>query len=133
RTTGAGRLWLDPDGPERVMLPAVAGWRAVPGFGPDLELLVQDLPALAERDAEGVVLVPVPAHRGLDHEPPAAEPVQRGQVLRGGQRVPQRADQSPGDEPDPGGGGGDRAEQDQRAGPRGGRVLVAGQRVGPRI
>src|ERR1700742_1822479 len=31
-TTGAGRLWLDRDGPERVMLPAMAHWRAVPGF-----------------------------------------------------------------------------------------------------
>src|SRR5690242_8058181 len=85
RATRAGGRWLDPDGAERVVLPVMVHWRATPGFGPDLELLVQDLAALAERDAERVVLVPVPAHGGLHDEPPAAQPVQRGQVLRAGQ------------------------------------------------
>src|SRR5690242_13064368 len=130
---GPGRLRFHPYRTERVAFPAVLHRRAPPGSSPDRELLVQDHPALGERDAQGGVLVPVPAHRGLDHEPPAAQPVQRGQLLRAGQRVPQRADQRAGDQPDPGGGGGDRAEQDERARPRRGRVLVAGQRVVPRV
>ncbi len=45
--------------------------------------------------------------------------------------MPQRADDRPGDQPDPRGGRGDRAEQHHRARPGRGRVLVAGQRVVP--
>jgi hypothetical protein len=116
-----------------IVVSLVGHRRAAPGLRPDLELLVEDLSAPLERHAECGVLVPVPAHRRLHHQPPAAQPVQGGQVLGAGQRMPQRADQRARHQPEPRRRRGHRAEQDQRARPGRRGILVAGQRVVPRV
>ena len=115
------------------MRPGKTGRGFAPQHRPGRQVLVQQRAPLAERDAERLVLVRQPGHGRLHDQAPAAEQVQRTQLAREEQRVPQRGDDGAGHQADPLGHRGDRGQQDQRAGPGGGRVLVAGQGVLARV
>src|SRR5262249_53749207 len=67
------RLRLDPHVAEPVMPPAKAHGGGGPGSRPNLELLVENVTSALERDAQRLVLIPVPADRGLHDEPAVAE------------------------------------------------------------
>ena len=96
-------------------------------------MLVEQRASGGERDTERGVLRLVPAHGGLDHEAPLGEQIERREVLREQERMPQRRDDRRRGEPEPRRGGGDRREEDERAGPRHRRVLVSGKRVVARV
>ena len=90
-------------------------------------------PLGVERNPERVVLGSVPAHGRLHDQPSPRQEIERGQVLRQQQRMPERRDDRAGHQPEPGGHGRDGREQHERTRPGRHRVLVAGQRVIPRV
>ena len=90
-------------------------------------------PRLRERNAERLVLVAVPAHGRLHDEASLREQVERAELAREQQRMPQRCDHRARGEPQPRRRSGDRRQQDERARPRHRRILVARERVVARV
>ena len=133
RPVRAPGLRLEVDVLVGVVLAGERGGRVAPEPLPRGELLVEQGAAPAERDAERLVLVPVPADGRLHDEAALGEQVERAELAREQQRVPQRRDHGAGGEPQAGRHGGDRREEDERARPRHRRILVPRHRVVARV
>ena len=133
RPVGPPRLRLEVDVLEGVVLAGERRRRVAPEAFPRCEVLVEQGAALAERDAERLVLVTVPAHRRLHDEAALREEVERAELAREQQRMAQRRDHRAGGEPEPRRRGGDRREQHERARPRHRRILVSRHRVVARV
>ena len=130
---GAQWLRLEPHVLERVEPPRERHRRRLPGRLPRGQVLVEQRAAVGEGDAERAVLGLVPADGGEDDEAAPGEEVERREILREQQRVPERRDDRGRGEPERRRRGGDRREEDERARPRHRRVLVAGERVVARV
>ena len=85
------RLRLEVDVLVGVVLAGERGGGVAPEPLPGGEMLVEQRTALAERDAERLVFVPVPADGRLDDEAPLGEQVERAELAREEQRVAQAA------------------------------------------
>ena len=118
---------------EAVVGAGEGGGRVPPEHLPGGEMLVEKSAAGSPGNAEGLVLRLVPAHDRLDDEPSLGEQVERRKLLREQQWVPERHDDRSGDQPQPSGRRGDRAEQYHRAGPGSRRILVSRERVVARV
>ena len=92
-------------------------------------MLVEEVTARAEGDAEGLVLRVVPADGGQHHEPPLGEQIERSELAREQQRVAERRDDRACDEPQARRCRSDAREQHERAGPGRRGILVPRQRV----
>ncbi len=103
---------------ERVVLAREARGRVPPERLPRGEVLVEQPPSALERHAECLVLLAVPAHGRLHDQSPLGEEVERPELAREQERMPQRREHGERAEPDPRRRCGDRREQDERAGPR---------------
>ena len=99
RPVGSVRSWLEPDVREGEARPVVADRVGPPGTRKDVQLLVEDLAALAERHSEGAVLAPTPADGGQHDEPTLGQQVERPELLGEQQRMPKRRDDRAGDDP----------------------------------
>ena len=128
------RLRLEVDLVEPVVRPRERRGRVAPEDPPGREVLVEQLAAPLERDAERLVLGPVPAHRRLDDQPPLREEVERRKLLREQERMAERA-RSPraAIETEASRRGGHRGQQEEGGGPGRARVLVSRQCVLARV
>ena len=129
RPVPAEGLGLQVDVVEAIVVARKARRRVAPEHAPGLQVLVEQTAAFAERHAERAVLVSVPAHGWLDHQPALGQQVERGELMGEQQRMAQRRDDRRADHPDARRRRGDGAHQHHAVRPRRGRVLVAGRRV----
>ena len=124
---------LEVDVVERVVLTVEARGRLGPDGLPRSKVLVEQSAALPELDAERLVLLFVPAHCRLHDEPTLGEDVERAELARKYERMPQRRDDCAGSESHSRRRSGDRRQEDQGRRPRHRRVLVPRHRVVARV
>lgn len=129
RSLGAERLGLEGHLLEPVVPALERRGRVTPQRSPGRQVIVQELAPLLERRAERLVLGTMPADRGLDDQASLRHQIYRRELLGQQQRMPERRDDGARDQAEPRCGRGDGGEQGDRIRPRGGGVLVAGQRV----
>ena len=96
-------------------------------------MLVEEAPSLLEGHSERLVLLAVPADRGLHDKAALREEVERSQLAGKDERVPKRREHCDRPEPDASRHRSERREQHERARPRRRRILIAGQRVLARV
>ncbi|HJL57626.1 MAG TPA: hypothetical protein QF597_09040 [Arenicellales bacterium] len=94
------RFWLKVNVVEGEELPGVANGRALPHQPQDLQLLVEDVSAAVEVNAQGGVLISMPGDGWLDDKAPLGEQVECGQIMGENERMPQRCDERNGSDSD---------------------------------